>query len=131
MRKGNDRTIRLVLLVLVLALAAPLLFGDESRAAQKQLTITGVVKRAEITPKGEVRRVYIESAAGEEYLVVRRGKGKELLTQTRETIEATGYISKSRMDQDFEFVIEVMEFAVLEETPSAVLEAPAEAISGP
>jgi uncharacterized lipoprotein len=121
----------LVLLVLVLALAAPLLFGEESRAAQKQLTITGIVKRAEITPSGEVRRVYIENATGEEYLVIRRGKGKELLTQAKETIQATGYISKSRMDQDFQFVIEVMEYAVLDEESSTDLEAPTEAISGP
>ena len=126
----NDRTVRLGSLVLALALLAPLMLGYETQAAKEQQTISGQIKRAEITPTGEVRRVYIEDAEGESYLVVRRGVGKELLTRSHERVSATGYVSRSKMDQDFKFVIEVMEYAILEDEPTTADEAPAQPITG-
>jgi hypothetical protein len=81
--------------------------------SDEQITVSGVVRAAEMSSRGEIRRVYIDTK-DEAIAVSRRDKGKELLGQVGAAIQATGYLRKTWNDENFKRVIDVTEYVLQE-----------------
>jgi hypothetical protein len=110
MRKRGWLVLRGVAIVGALALLAP----EAVPAAKEVQTVTGKVMRARIH-HGETLRVYIRDALGQAYLVqAGTPVSKELRSQVGKTIAARGYVKKSSSEPNFDRVIDVLEYELVE-----------------
>lgn len=121
---------RQTLLLVLCVLLVPFV-GDVARSEKPTTTITGVVKR-DATYRDKVIGVYIRDAENTEFLVVRDAeKGKALLGLVGATVKVTGYVRKSKANPNYDFMIDVLEYEVVEApkgkaVPKPVADSPAE-----
>ena len=115
----TPRTMRRIGKGAALALTVTLgLAAAATTLARDQQTITGVIKPSEIS-RGVVKVCYLKTEDGKKFLILNNEKGKQLLTQTKSTVRATGYIRKPNMDKGFEQIIDIVEYEIVNPTPEA------------
>lgn len=120
-------SVRKLCFLFIVAVVISAIFPSSAIAgeSEKEVTITGVVKKATISSRGEVRSVYIH-AEDESILVSRLVRGKELLGHIGSTVTVTGIKYKVRNDMNFKNAIDVTAFTVDNITPQKPPQEPAE-----
>ena len=107
---------RLLLRVAASTLLVVLASAAAGSLAQKKTTktITGKVLAYQVS-REKVQSVYIRDPDQGEFLIQRStDKGKELLRHVGATVKATGYDKESTREPEFKFVLDVLEYEVLE-----------------
>jgi len=102
--------------VLTLSLASLVPFTaswSEDRDPEGLATVTGTVESAEEDENGFATRVYIE-ADDYDYLVAAEGAGADLVDHVGDRVEATGRVSDSDDKADFDYLLYVESFTVLD-----------------
>ena len=82
-----------------------------SFAATDEVEITGTVYAIDRDENNNVTTVVLATDEGEEIVVVKSGKGMELLTLDEKTVKATGVIAN---DEDGNKTITVTKYTILE-----------------
>ncbi len=99
--------------ICLMALTLLLAPGWAAEFEGKTVTVTGKVRAAETTSRGEPQRVYIDLEE-EPILLSRQDKGKELLKLVGATVQVTGHLRKVQNNDNFTKVIFVTEYDVQE-----------------
>jgi hypothetical protein len=101
-----------------LALLAAFAMASGAALAGEVQTVTGEIRPHTIS-RGVVKECYLKTDEGRKLLVLNNEKGKELLALSKSRIRATGYIRKPKSGKEFENIIDVVEFEVLESADAA------------
>jgi len=109
LRKDETVAIAYVLAAILFAL---LLVGPGTAVAEETVTISGEIEAADYDDDGEVTQVSIYDSEWGSVLVLKGGKGNELLSHVGAVVSAAGELSELDDDSGYSYAIEVTSYTI-------------------
>jgi hypothetical protein len=109
LRKDETMAIAYVLAAILCAL---LLVEPGTAAAEETVTISGEIEAADYDDDGEVNQVAVFDSEWGSVLVLKSGKGNELLSLVGVIVSATGELSELDDDSGYSYAIEVTSYTI-------------------